>query len=187
MQVLIHRCHLPPPAILELPVVCFDNDDLSTGPRIHMLILLAVRNLTNVHTLGIIYGHRQITKALLGAFLDQDRPQHVPLRRLWLESCSFSGTNLPFLKRPDGLQSVRLRRLWAECDRIGPGRVPLGSPHNPLYRPARWGPHKQFHDGAGGFYETPVLYGHSGYPGLWIPDLLIEVCELCAVFFLSGR
>jgi hypothetical protein len=101
----------------------FDSENLSQDNRTHTLVWLAVRNLVNVHTLRIIYGHHSLTRILLAAFLDKRRPQRVPLRRLWVESSCLSGfgTNYNDLLSPDyatGLESVRIRRLRVEPEDV---------------------------------------------------------------------
>lgn len=120
VQVLTHKCHLPTPNIFsELPHMYFNAENLSQDNRTHTLLWLALRNLVNVHTLRIIYGHYNLTRILLAAFLDPKRPQRVPLRKLWLESCCPSGfgTNYTNFCSPGystGLESVHIRRLRAE-------------------------------------------------------------------------
>ncbi|OAG06760.1 uncharacterized protein CC84DRAFT_1215790 [Paraphaeosphaeria sporulosa] len=157
VQVLTHRCHLPTPNIFsELPHMHFDSENLSQDNRIHTLLWLAIRNLTNVHTLRIVYGHYNLTRILLAAFLDKRRPQRVPLRKLWVESSCLSGfeTNYNDLLSPEyatGLESVRIRRL----------RVELETPSERSkaqfeYRLARGGRSLAMHNAAGGFLHTTV-------------------------------
>ncbi|CAK1358862.1 unnamed protein product [Cercospora beticola] len=128
VQVLTHRCHMPPPAIFhELPKMSFSGMTLSSDPRTIALCKMAVANMTKVHTLRIILGHANLVDALLRCFFDEDRAKKegvVSVRRLWLENCRISaGLNLqmdPRVGNPfelptrltfEGLESVRLRRL----------------------------------------------------------------------------
>lgn len=122
VQTVTHRCHLPPPAIFEeLPQVSFTGQTLSSDPRTVCLVRLAVRNLRNVHTLQIIFGHPRLTEALLRCFFDRDREREVGVRRLWLENCRIiEGVELHLDRQKHrlplnldfcGLQSLRLRRL----------------------------------------------------------------------------
>ena len=122
VQVVVHQCYLPPPAIFhELSRTTFSSQTLSTDPRTISLIRHAVRNMVKVNTLRIVFGHPNLTDALLRCFFDKHRARHNPVRRLWLENCRISaGCNLSINEHPhglpvqldfDGLQSVRLRRL----------------------------------------------------------------------------
>ncbi|KAK1910968.1 hypothetical protein P3342_011570 [Pyrenophora teres f. teres] len=79
VHVVTHRCHLPTPNIFnELPRMSFDAENLSQDARIHVLVKLALRNLVNVHTLRIVYGHWKLTNTLVAGFLDESRPRRVP-------------------------------------------------------------------------------------------------------------
>jgi hypothetical protein len=160
VQVLTHRCHLPAPNIFsELPNMHFHAENLSQDRRLHTLLWQAVRNLVNVHTLRIIYGHFNLTKILLGAFLSPNRPHRIRLRRLWLESCSLSvlETDSPKTLSLDcltGLESIRIRRLRAETT-----AAPERSKMQPKdYRLARGGSMKQMHNAAGGWLWSTVDY-----------------------------
>lgn len=99
----------------------FDSENLSQDNRFHTLLWLAIRNLVNVQTLRIVYGHYNLTRILLAAFLDKRRPQRVPLRKLWLESSCLSGfeTNYNDLLSSEyatGLESLRFRRLRVQLE-----------------------------------------------------------------------
>lgn len=163
VQTLTHRCHLPSPNIFaELPRLHFDAEHLSADRRLHDLLRLAIRNLINVHTLRIVYGHWHLTNVLLDGFLDQARPRKVPLRKLWLESCSFDIRSIRFLNptQATGLESIRLRRLRAEaataCTRhdMAFGDIKL----------ARGGHHFPMHNGAGAWVDTTVEFSPRDLP-----------------------
>ncbi|KAF1964814.1 hypothetical protein BU23DRAFT_561617 [Bimuria novae-zelandiae CBS 107.79] len=157
VQTLTHRCHLPPPNIFsELPHLHFDAVNLSQDERVHTLLWLAVRNLVNVHTLRIIYGHFNLTRILLAAFLDRKRPHRVPLRKLWVESSCLSGFGTNYndvlsSSYATGLESVRIRRLRAEPEDVsGRARAQIE------YALARGGRPFPMHDAAGGFSYTTI-------------------------------
>ncbi|KAK7511933.1 uncharacterized protein IWZ02DRAFT_485233 [Phyllosticta citriasiana] len=123
VQTVLHRCHLPTPGIYhELPKFSFKSRVLSPDPRTRLLLILAIWNMKNVHTLRIVYGHYNLTYVLIWGFLHPDRPRNIPLRRLWLESCSLA---LPRPSRvgssywPDltGIESLRIRRLTIVNDK----------------------------------------------------------------------
>ncbi|KAL1630666.1 hypothetical protein SLS54_000537 [Diplodia seriata] len=117
VQTVLHRCHLPTPSIYhELPLFCFRSLTLSTDSRTHKLLMLAIRNMTNVHTLRIIYGHYFLTYGLIWGFLHPHRPRNGPLKRLWLEYCSLAmpepgPIGSSFWPDLSGITSLRLRRL----------------------------------------------------------------------------
>lgn len=131
---------------------------LSPDSRTRNLLILAIWNMQNVHTLRIVYGHYNLTHTLIWGFLHPDRPRQIPLRRLWLESCSLA---LPSPKRmgdsywPDltGIESLRIRRLTFLNDKT----------RALLYRgiaPSRGKACSTLQDGVGGEYRTytsPVL------------------------------
>jgi hypothetical protein len=160
VHVLSHRCHLPTPNIFaELPSMYFDAETLSTDHRLHSLLWLAIRNMVNVHTLRIIYGHYNLTQILLGAFLSPNRPQRIRLRRLWLESCSLSllQTDYAAFLSPEcltGLESIRIRRLRAESA-DAPERSKMRYKE---FRLARGGYMREMHNAAGGWLSTTVEY-----------------------------
>ncbi|KAJ4286120.1 hypothetical protein N0V90_013469 [Kalmusia sp. IMI 367209] len=157
-EVLTHKCHLPTPNIFsELPHMYFNAENLSQDSRIHTLLWLAIRNLVNVHTLRIIYGHYNLTRVLLAAFMDPKRPQRVPLRKLWLESCCLSGfgTNYINFCSPEyatGLESVHLRRLRVESS-DSPERSRMQQFE---YKLSRGGISHAMHNAAGGFVYTTI-------------------------------
>lgn len=124
VQVLTHRCHLPPPAIFhELPRNAFSAQTLSADPRTIKLAQMAVGNMKKVHTVRIIFGHPHLTDALLRCFFDSRRAtgDYARVRKLWLENCRVSaGLNpdidyhpygLPLRLDFTGLESIRLRRM----------------------------------------------------------------------------
>lgn len=170
VQVLTHRCHLPTPNIFsELPHMYFDTDNLSQDRRLHVLLWLAIRNMVNVHTLRIIYGHYHITKILLGAFLDPNRPQRIRLRKLWLESCSlsvFETHDDSFLSSEylTGLESIRIRRLRAESTAT-PERSRMRFKE---YRLSRGGSDRRMHNAAGGWLWSTVEYSNENLPRGWL-------------------
>ncbi|KAM3422186.1 hypothetical protein BST61_g2555 [Cercospora zeina] len=128
VQILTHRCHMPPPAIFhELPQNSFSGMTLSSDPRTIALCKMAVGHMTRVHTLRIILGHVNLVDVLLRGFFDENRIGRegvVRVRRLWLENCRISaGLTMQMDRRVgnpfglperlgfDGLETVRLRRL----------------------------------------------------------------------------
>ncbi|OSS46226.1 hypothetical protein B5807_08214 [Epicoccum nigrum] len=170
VQTLIHRCHLPTPNIFsELPRMYFDATNLSTDPRLHKLLSAAIRNLVNVRTLRIVYGHWRLTAALIAGFLRHDRPREIPLQKLWLESCAFDIRNPSFLgpAAATGLESIRLRRLRPEpaiaTDKHDMAWLDL--------KLARGGHYYQMHNGAGGWVGTTVEFSQKDLPAqLMVPS-----------------
>ncbi|KAF1841630.1 uncharacterized protein K460DRAFT_170596 [Cucurbitaria berberidis CBS 394.84] len=166
VQVLAHRCHLPTPNIFaELPRMHFHAETLSRDVRLHVLLKLAIRNMVNVHTLRILYGHWRLTSALIVGFLDQNRPQRVPLRKLWLESCSLAVRSIPLLlsSHSTGLESIRIRRLG--CDSLNTIRARgMGFLE---YHLSRGGQYYQLHNGSGGWVGTTVHFSEEGLPERW--------------------
>ncbi|KAF2476347.1 uncharacterized protein BDR25DRAFT_252277 [Lindgomyces ingoldianus] len=158
VRVLTHRCHLPTPSIYgELPRMYFNGPNLSRDERLHKLLRLAIQNLVNVHTLRIIFGHLHVTTGLLEGFFDPVRPRRIPLRKLWLESCSPLGAALAFegpARTPNGLESVRIRRLRFESFDEETMRVMKGWE----WRLGRGGSIARLHNGAGGFYSSTVEF-----------------------------
>jgi hypothetical protein len=163
VQVITHRCHLPTPNIFnQLPGIHFDAVNLSQDVRLRTLLKLAVRNLVNLHTLRIIHGHWHLTNALITYLLDEQRPRHVPIRRLWLENCCLSGA--VYRKLPSclsGLESLRLRRLRGESVHVTEQRQI--SLHG--FRLARGGSLFEIQNGAGGWITTTVQFSSDGPPG----------------------
>lgn len=186
VQTVNHRCHLPPPSMFDkLPNYPFSAQTLSTDPRTIKLVQLAVREMTNVHTLRIILGHPTLTDALLRCFFDIRRTTIkgiVPVKRLWLENCRVSaGLNpkiashpysLPLTLSFDGLKSIRFRRLPLHPGVPFHQRQPFGQS---VY--TRHGPHVSMGDGSGSMFATP-LNDHvtESRPGedyiMWLNDEL---------------
>ncbi|OCK80772.1 hypothetical protein K432DRAFT_327616 [Lepidopterella palustris CBS 459.81] len=161
VQKVTHRCHLPTPGIFnELPTMYFQGKNLSQDPRTLKLLRLAILNMVNVHTLRIVFGHWNITKGLLEGFLDPSRPRRIPLRRLWLESCSLDGAEIDFGIGFDlsGLESVRFRRLRVEFTPHEPD-VEVTQMKFPEFELSRGGYPKNLHNGAGGYYQTTINFG----------------------------
>ncbi|KAI4945351.1 hypothetical protein J4E86_009238 [Alternaria arbusti] len=176
VQTLSHRCHLPSPNIFsELPRMRFDADNLSQDDRLHILLKLAIRNLINVHTLRIVYGHYKLTNALVTGFLDQGRPRRVPLRKLWLESCSFNKTELCRLlpNKATGLESIRLRRLGKDMS----DQTQCPGLQFSEFKLSRGGQYYQMHNGAGGFVGTTIHFSHEGLPERWPRSSTEELTE----------
>ena len=122
VQTITHQCHLRPPSVFyELPRRPFSSSALSIDPRTIRLVQLAVRNMTKVSSLRIIFGHPGLNDALIRSFFDIDRVAFNPVRRLWIENARISaGCCLDITSHPydlalklsfHGLESVRLRRL----------------------------------------------------------------------------
>ncbi|KAI9749440.1 MAG: Molybdopterin synthase catalytic subunit [Chaenotheca gracillima] len=113
VQVLIHGCHLGPPDVFQalkrfsLKGPLFEDEYSGLGD-----LMPAIANLTNVHTLKIIFGHHLITTALLCGFFNTQRSNAIPVTKLWIESSSLEdvplGDSSQCLAK---LASVRLRRL----------------------------------------------------------------------------
>jgi hypothetical protein len=143
----------------------FNGEHLSHDARLHHLLRLAIRNMVNVHTLRIIYGHKSLTHGLLEGFLDPHRPCRIPLRKLWLESCSLSNLRLDVASaiQLSGLESIRIRRLRAES---------MGAPDmNDMrfleFRLARGGQSLALQNGAGGWVWSTVEFSQENYPENW--------------------
>lgn len=133
----------------------FDSLSLSSNPRLLYLLQLALRNLKNVHTLRVICGHRNITKALLEGFFNSTRPPSV--RRLWLESCSLLGANIDLGALAHGLESIRIRRVRVET---APG-LASDQLRLPEYRAARWGQLVSVALGCQGWSTTIVVHEYG--------------------------
>ncbi|KAF2021826.1 hypothetical protein BU24DRAFT_417465 [Aaosphaeria arxii CBS 175.79] len=161
VHILTHRCHLPTPTIFsEIPFMHFHSDTLSCDQRLHRLLRLAIKNLVNVQTLRIIYGHWHITRMLLEGLLDTARDR--PLRRLWLESCSLADASIDFGATliQGGLESLRIRRLRAESN---PESNLMKFPE---YTLDRGGFTLPLHDGAGGWLSASVRFSDTDAPPL---------------------
>jgi hypothetical protein len=176
VHTVTHRCHLPTPNIFsELPRMHFDADNLSRDPRLHLLLKLATQNMVNVHTLRIVYGHWRLTNALLAAFLDERRPQQVPLRKLWLESCCLEKDvlywRLPGKKTR--LESIRMRRLGSHVlDTMQRHEM-----HFMEFKLSRGGQYYQISNGAGSFVGTTVHISEEGLPERWPRPSVEELVE----------
>lgn len=162
VHTLTHRCHLPPPAIFyELPSINFQGRTLSHDPRTLRLLGRACGNLSNVHTLRIIFGHWNLTRGLLiGLF---GKPNGSTIRHLWLENCSLAGISQRLLQSFDlaGLESLRLRRLplLADAGRHDSQEVYTRGPF-PDWRSDRAVEIRQ--DGRGGVIKTSTkLFRHQ--------------------------
>lgn len=159
---MTHRCHLPPPSIFEeLPDNSFSGQTLSPDPRTTKLVQLAVRHMSAVHTLRVIFGHPNLTDALLRSFFGKDRDRTTPIRRLWLENCRISAGcclsidqhlyGLPLVLDFTGLESIRLRRLPIHPDYI---QDHMDETDVDQYVYSRSGLGFTLQDGAGGRYTT---------------------------------
>ncbi len=151
----------------------FDGQNLSQNARLHLLLKLAIRNLVNVHTLRIIFGHWKLTSSLIVGLLDQNRPRRVPLRRLWLESCCISVTTIHFLlpNRTTGLESIRIRRL----ELTSPQTVQSRGMGLLEFRLSRGGQFYHVHNGSGGWMGTTVQFSEEGLPAHWPRQSALEV------------
>ncbi|KAF2132330.1 hypothetical protein P153DRAFT_189132 [Dothidotthia symphoricarpi CBS 119687] len=188
VQTLTHRCHLPTPNIFnELPRTYFHGENLSQDDRLHILLRLAIRNLVNVHTLRLIYGHWRLTSALIIGFLDQNRPRRMPLRKLWLESCTFSISTMQFLLPAcaTGLESIRIRRMREEAI----GTTQRKGMDFMDFKLSRGGQPYQMHNGAGGWVETTLRFAEKGLPERWHhpngPELKAKAAKLDAAIWAT--
>lgn len=143
--------------------MAFHGESLSQDSRLHILLKLAIRNLINVHTLRIVYGHWNLTSVLLAGLLDPDRPQRIALRKLWLESCHLSTDSIQHILpgRAIGLESLRIRRL--RCDDLD--TIQSRDMRNLDFRLSRGGHFHQMHNGSGGWTMTTVYF-----PDVLLPD-----------------
>jgi hypothetical protein len=107
---LTHQCHLLLPDWTEIPSLSYCKDNRSKDSRTHCLLQRAILNLVSVQTLIIVMGHDNIVRGLLQGFFDPHRASLVPVRRLWVESSCLRNNPWP-RDVPQGLQSIRLRRL----------------------------------------------------------------------------
>ncbi|KAK1809591.1 hypothetical protein LTR12_016041 [Friedmanniomyces endolithicus] len=160
VQVLTHRCHLPPPSFFqELPQMPFVSQTLSADPRTISLIRHVVRNMAKLHTLRIVLGHPNLNDALLRCCFDKRRTKVNPVRRLWLENCRVDkGCALSLNSHPpglpleldfSGLESVRFRRL----------PLSFGTYNHDDFVYSRGslnGVSRKLEDGAGSTYRTTV-------------------------------
>lgn len=134
---------------------------MSQDYRLHKLLVMAIRNLVNVHTLRIIHGHMRLASVLVACFLDQNRPRRVPLRRLWLESCFISADAMRYLSsyHTTELESLRIRRSDAAWMVAAPREMGFLE-----FRPSRGGMYTQMHDGAGNWIPSTVQISSVGMP-----------------------
>lgn len=123
VQTVLHRCHLPQPELFnDLPRIMpegliHSRHFLHDHRRnlLSKLILQAVANMVNVHTLKVVFGHWAIVETLLMGFFGPRRRARVPVRKLWLESCSISTYRYQGFwlgLNAGGVKSLRLRRMW---------------------------------------------------------------------------
>lgn len=163
VQVLNHRCHLPPVGIFnELPKTPFSGSTMSLDPRTQELVRRAVAGMVRVHTLRIIFGHPNLNDALLRYFFSTTRTKQTPIRRLWLEDCRISGgcdmhfpshpTGLPAELDFAGLESVRFRRMPLQ-----PASSMEETPSRFEFVHARTEQQGELQDGCGGLYATGTL------------------------------
>jgi hypothetical protein len=159
----------------------FHSETLSQDARVHVLLRLAIWNMVSVQTLRIIYGHMRLASSLVAGFLNHDRPCRVPLRKLWLESCSLSPYAMRFLASSSvtGLVSLRIRRLDATpftstCDNeVGPNEFKL----------SRGGERYNVHDGAGNWVLTTVQPNESDQNGEFPLSSAMDMMRLQARSF----
>lgn len=181
VQIVTHRCHLPSPNIFtELPRMHFDGETLSQDTRTHVLLAGAILNMVNVHTLRIVGGHMKLTNALVAGFLDHERPQGVPLRRLWLESCCLLPNSLQHLSAtcPTQLESIRLRRLdFVSAETMQRRKMGFLD-----FRYSRGGQSYPMHNGAGKFVDTTVQLSEEGLPESWPRYSTGELVEKAQAF-----
>jgi len=181
VKMLTHRCHLPMPNIFdELPYIQLHAENLSHDRRIHDLLRLAMRNMVNVHTLHIIYGHMKLASSLVAGFLDQSREGRVPLRRLWIESCALTPHALHALasSKVGGLQSLRIRRLHcASSFSTGPRSLVFNE-----YRLSRGGTCFPVHGGAGNWLRTSVQCCPEGMSDAFRPFTDAELMHHAEMF-----
>jgi hypothetical protein len=143
----------------------FNSEHLSHDARLQDLLRLAIPNMVNVHTLRIIYGHKHMTHGLLEGFLDPNRPCRVPLRKLWLESCSLSNIRLDVASaiQLSGLESIRIRRLRAESTEA----PDMDKMRFLEFRLARGGQSLALQNGAGGWVWSTIEFSRENYPENW--------------------
>lgn len=186
VQTIIHRCHLPPPELFsDLPIICHEDlihsrnpqHDSPLNPR-NKLIFQAIANMTNVHTLRIVYGHWAIVEALLWGFFGPLRHLSAkrPVTKLWLESCSLqtmiydeSWGLLDFSE----LESLRLRRLRYSIAGKGPA-------NSGRFWAARGTDFITLRNHTSGFHTVSAIATSNIESGL--PKNVTEACE-AAVYF----
>jgi hypothetical protein len=175
VESVTHRCHLTPPDIFnELPHRPFTAQTLSVDPRTICLVRLAVRNMTRVNTLRVVFGHPKLTEALLRCFFDADRQAENRVKRLWLDNIdivagteqtsTFEKNGLPLHLDFRGVEALRLRRLPL-------GAANMEDQHRLTRRTqvvySRGGRASELSDGLGGNYLTTTNFaGAEIVPGL---------------------
>ncbi|KAL9080878.1 MAG: hypothetical protein Q9157_000482 [Trypethelium eluteriae] len=127
----------------------FKSPTISSDIRLACLLKHAIRNLVNVQTLRILYGHWLLTVELITGFFDRYRPRNISIRRLWLENCSIEGIFQHEQDQCDfdGLEVVRFRRM-----RLAP--TPIHATTRKVLM--RGGIEQAMHDGKGGLYYTTL-------------------------------
>jgi hypothetical protein len=162
VESVTHRCHLTPPDFFtELPRTPFSSQTLSMDPRTIRLVRMAVRNMTRVHTLRIVFGHPKLTEALLRCFFDEQRERENPVKKLWLENVRIvEGTEmvldrhkygLPLRLSFEGVEVVRFRRLPLNTAEMDHGRA---TSDRSLFVYSRGGEARELQNGLGGNYLT---------------------------------
>lgn len=165
-----------PNIFTELPRMRFDGPNVSKDKRLFALLRLAIRNMTNVHTLRIVYGHMNIASALVAGLLDPRRISYIPLRKLWLESCCISIRTWRLITEASAdLEAIRIRRL--EMNDLHGSEV---GPHD--FSLCRGGHSFQMHNGTGGWTGTTMYASQEGLPEPWKPYTL-EVLDHQATIF----
>lgn len=151
----------------------FHTPNISQDGRLHCLLRLAIRNMVNVHTLRIVYGHMSLTNLLVEGFLDQARSRRISIRKLWLESCCLSISSIHFLS-PDnvtGLKSIRIRRLHiASLETMCLRKMGFLE-----YTLSRGGQYYQLHNGAGNWIGTTIHLSEEGLPEQWPRQTAMEL------------
>jgi hypothetical protein len=125
------------------------------------LVRMAVRNMTRVHTLRVVFGHPKLTEALLRCFFDENRSRETPVKKLWLENVRIvEGTEmvldrhkygLPLRLNFEGVEVVRLRRLPLNSMEPDYGRA---TSDRSLFVYSRGGEARELQNGLGGNYLT---------------------------------
>jgi hypothetical protein len=175
VEAVTHRCHLTPPDLFnELPHRPFTAQTLSIDPRTICLVRLAVRNMTRVNTLRVVFGHPKLTEALLRSFFDADRKAENRVKRLWLDNIDivpgterisiFEKYGLPLKLDFRGVETLRLRRLpLGVADMTDQQRFTRRT--QVVY--SRGGRASELADGLGGNYLTTTNFaGGEIVPGL---------------------
>lgn len=193
VQVLEHRCHLPPVGIFnELPRTPLSGQTMSFDPRTVELVKLAVAGMTRCHTLRIVFGHANLNDALLRCFFDKRRVRETPVRRLWMEDCRIAAGcdgsipshpyGLPLELDFTGLESVRFRRMPL---RPAADKGEAAARYHFVH--ARGMEMGQLQDGQGGMYRTTVsdvdMSILNNFPLLmrWDDEIFEELARECSL------